>query len=134
MRNARRHYRITLTDALDAHDRALQYGGAPGILNLGMVESAIQRPYSGYYRSIQRKAAALVHSVASNHGFADGNKRTTLLLLGVLLDRSGYQLVGEGTEKTGRAVEDLIVEVADGVHDFDSIHEWMKKHVQKKRR
>lgn len=99
-----------------------------------MVESAIQRPYSGYYRSIQRKAAALVHSVASNHGFADGNKRTTLLLLGVLLDRSGYQLVGEGTEETGRAVEDLIVEVADGVHDFDSIHGWMKKHVLKKRR
>lgn len=130
--SAKRHYRITLADAVDAHDRALQYGGLPGILNRSMIESAIQRPYSGYYKSIQRKAAALVHSVATNHGFADGNKRTTLLLLGVLLDRSGYQLVGEGTEPTARAIEDLIVEVADGVHDFNSIHDWMKKWIEVK--
>ncbi|MSO89334.1 MAG: hypothetical protein EXQ89_05135 [Rhodospirillaceae bacterium] len=50
-------------------------------MNIGLIESAIARPYSGYYRSIVKKAAALLESMASNHGFADGNKRTTLILV-----------------------------------------------------
>lgn len=52
--------------------------------------------------------------------------------MGLLLNRSGYQLVGEGTEETARGLEDLIVEIADGARDFDSIHEWMKERIEKK--
>ena len=81
MPTGRRHYRLTLADALSAHERALRFGGRPGVVNLGSIESAIARPYSGYHRAIGRKAAALVESMVGNHGFADGNKRTTLILL-----------------------------------------------------
>ena len=81
-----------------------------GIVNLGLVESAIHRPYNGYYRRIERKAAALVESVAGNHGFADGNKRTTLILVHTLLTKSGYRLVparhGESSES---AAEEMIL-------------------------
>jgi death-on-curing protein len=53
-----------------AHDYALsRYGGLPGIRDLGLIESALARPYSGYYRPIEKKAAALVHSLTLNHGF-----------------------------------------------------------------
>jgi death-on-curing protein len=70
-----------LGDALQAHDRAItDYGGLRGIPNLSMIESALARPYSGYHRLIASKAAALVESFAKNHGFADGNKRTTVIL------------------------------------------------------
>ena len=48
------------------------------------------RPYHGYHRLIHQKAAALVHAVVSNHGFADGNKRTALYLVELLVQRSGY--------------------------------------------
>ena len=65
-------------DALSAQERALTFGGLDGISNLSLVESAIARSYTGYYLPIWKKAAALVESMAGNHGFADGNKRTTL--------------------------------------------------------
>jgi death-on-curing protein len=65
---------------LDAHERALTFGGLPGIRDLGAVQSAIARPYTGYYRKIEEKAAAIVESVAAGHCFTDGNKRTSLYL------------------------------------------------------
>jgi hypothetical protein len=34
---------VTLGDALEAHESALQFGGLPGIRNLGLVQSAIAR-------------------------------------------------------------------------------------------
>ena len=54
--------------------RALLFGGLPGIRDLGLIESAVSRPFTGYYRSIESKAAALVQSMSGNHGFIDGNK------------------------------------------------------------
>jgi death-on-curing protein len=81
-----------LADALSAHERALRFGGLPGIRDLGLIESAVSRPFTGYYRSIESKAAALVQSMSGNHGFIDGNKRTTVILADTLLARSGYRL------------------------------------------
>jgi death-on-curing protein len=74
-----RHYRVTLADALAAHDAALTFGGRAGVVSLHSIESVIGRPYSGYHRPIANKAAALLHGVIRNHGFVDGNKRTALL-------------------------------------------------------
>ena len=75
------------------HEEALQYGGVPGIVNEHAIQSAIARPYHGYHRRIHEKAAALVHGVVCNHGFADGNKRTALYLVELLVQRSGYEFV-----------------------------------------
>src|SRR5438445_194495 len=46
-----------------------------------MIESAIGRPYTGYYPRLHQKAAALVESLVRNHGFIDGNKRTAFIIL-----------------------------------------------------
>jgi prophage maintenance system killer protein len=86
--SGKRHYRLTLADALSAHARALRTGGRDGIPNIELVASAIERPYNGYYREIARKASALVQSMSGNHGFADGNKRTTIILTHLLLSRA----------------------------------------------
>lgn len=64
-------------------------GGRPGIVSLHMIESAIGRPYSGYHRKIAQKAAALLHSMVMNHGFADANKRTAWMLTEHLIVKSG---------------------------------------------
>ena len=50
----RRHYRLTLDDALDAHAHALCFGGRQGVINLGSIKSAIARPYSVTTRTIGR--------------------------------------------------------------------------------
>jgi len=115
-----------LGDALKAHEIAIKYGGLPGILNLSLVESAISRPYNGYYRPIRKKAAALIESVCRNHGFTDGNKRTCLFLLMLLLDRSGYGLARPGGEDRNKATEDMLVRVAQGKMTFAEIEEWVR--------
>lgn len=128
-----RHYRITLADALAAHDAALEHGGLPGVLNQSLVESAIGRPYSGYYRSVYAKAAALVHSIARNHGFADGNKRTCLLVLHLFVESSGYTLRSRSNALLNDEIEMLILDVANGHLDYDGILIWMKNHVPRRR-
>src|SRR5581483_9899442 len=95
-------------------------------------ESAIARPYSGYYRRIEQKAAALVESVAANHGFADGNKRTALILVYTLLERSGFELCPLlASESLNEAVEELILGVAEGKMPFDDMVHWFKSRIKR---
>lgn len=120
------HYRITLADALTAHDEALKYGGRDGITSLHLIESAIGRPYSGYHRTIAGKSAALLESMVGNHGFTDGNKRTAWLLVELLVSRSGYTLeIGENER-----LDDFVVAVAAGQNEFVEIEDWFKAHIR----
>lgn len=119
------HYQLTLGDALDAHAQALRFGELSGVIDLGLIKSAIARPYSGYYRNIHRKAAALVESMVGNHGFADGNKRTTVILLNLLLENSGYRLVSSSKHTSiQKDVEEMVLNVAEGRLSFDHLVKW----------
>ena len=101
---------------------------------MGMVESAIARPYSGYYRRIERKAAALVQSLATNHGFADGNKRTTVILLYTLLAKSDYELSTLDCDQSlDDAVEKMILDVVNRQISLDELIEWFKKRLHRPR-
>jgi death-on-curing protein len=127
----KKHFRLKLADALGAHERALSFGGLEGIPNLSLVESALARPYSGYYPHLWEKAAALVESMAGNHGFADGNKRTTLILLHALIKNSGYRLVPIGTEDIEQAVEDVILAAAASNISMTELTEWFRPRLVK---
>ncbi len=131
MPRSRRHYRLTVADVLAAHEEALKYGGRDGILNWNLVASAIARPYSTYgnrlfYRRIWDKAAALTESLAKNHGFVDGNKRTSLICLGILLERSGYTL-----KATNDELETVLLDVAVSRIGFDELVTWFTKRIVK---
>ncbi|MEM8850309.1 MAG: hypothetical protein AAGE03_09770, partial [Pseudomonadota bacterium] len=60
------HYVVTFTDALEAHERALKFGGRHGLVSADSIKSAIGRPYSGYHETLHAKAAALLHAVVQN--------------------------------------------------------------------
>ncbi|MGE5511341.1 MAG: type II toxin-antitoxin system death-on-curing family toxin [Bacteroidota bacterium] len=123
-----------MADARRAHDLALQYGGRPGVLDAGRVHAAINRPYSGYFRSIASKAAALFEAIANNHGFVDGNKRTAILLTDLLIKRSGYRLTpSHANEDLNWALEELAVAVARGELRFADIADWFKKRLTRRR-
>ena len=115
------HYRVTWEDADCAHELALLDGGLPGILNHGSIESALARPYHGYHALIHEKAAALMHGLISNHGFVDGNKRTALYLVELLVQRSGYVFIEDD-----EAVVDMVVDVARGEVDDDDLADWIE--------
>ena len=81
----------TIGEVLDIHDDQIrQFGGEPGLLNGGALESAIMRPQIGYYAGIIEEAAALLESLAMNHPFVDGNKRVAFATTEVFLRMNGY--------------------------------------------
>jgi death-on-curing protein len=123
------HYRVTLADAMTAHDKALTFGGREGITSLHLIESALGRPYSGYHRSIAAKAAALLESMVGNHGFVDGNKRTAWLLAELLVARSRYHL----DIVEGERIDDFVVAVAAGAMEFKEIEQWFRLRLAKAR-
>ena len=73
---------ITIEDVLKLYEWTLdQSSGSPGIRDFGALESALAQPLVTYggddlYPTPVSKAAALGFSIACNHPFADGNKRT----------------------------------------------------------
>jgi death-on-curing protein len=113
---------VSLRDVLDAHERALETGGAQGIINGDAIQSAIGRPYSGYHRHIWSKAAVLTHSLVMNHGFTDGNKRTALLVVHLLIERSGWTFLAAAE----REIDELLVTVARGDRNIAKIEAWYR--------
>lgn len=67
---------LTVGEVLQIHHQQIEdYGGACGVRDKGLLESAVFRPQVGYYNTIAEEAAALMESLANNHPFLDGNKR-----------------------------------------------------------
>jgi death on curing protein len=123
----------------------LRHGGLNGIGDLSLIESAIARPYSGYYPSISQKAAALTHSLAKNHGFIDGNKRATLLTLDIFLQHCGYKLVGPDTKLVGVELSEedaeilfnteadaMILSVANSQMLYPDLVKWFRAHLRRR--
>ena len=108
---------------LEAHAQSLEaFGGLPGICNLDSILGAIGRPYHGYHRPIHRKAAALLHGLATSHGFNDANKRTAWLTTEVLCWNSGYQL----TLRHADRLDDVVVDVVTGAMSQNTLEAWFK--------
>jgi death-on-curing protein len=86
------------------HDRLLsEFGGASGIRDEGMLESALSRPVnqSGYGSpSIPELAAAYAFDLVRNHPFADGNKRIGLATAALFLELNGYRFMASEADAT----------------------------------
>lgn len=84
---------LTLQETLELHEQLiLRFGGPPGVLDLGLLESALVRPQSGYYETLSMQAAALLQSLCQNHCFVDGNKRVAFAATAIFLRMNGYRL------------------------------------------
>lgn len=91
------------------------------IRDLGLLDAAVARPRSSAfgadaYPSIERKAAALLHSLVRNHALVDGNKRLGWLATVVFLDINGHAVELEEDDAF-----DLVIDVADGRLDLEEI-------------
>ncbi len=69
-----------------------RFGGLHRVRDKNAVEAAVFRPQIGYYNSIEEEAAALMESLANNHGFVDGNKRIAFAAAATFLEINGYRL------------------------------------------
>jgi len=81
---------LTIDMILAFHDEQLaMFGGATGLRDPGLLESALARPVNQYhYRpdvTLAELAAAYAGGIIRNHPFVDGNKRTGLLAVQAFL-------------------------------------------------
>jgi death on curing protein len=114
------------------HELALlEGGGAEGLRDLGLLESALARPRQllSYIRpkpTIPVLAAAYAWSLIRNHPFIDGNKRTALLVADAFCTRNGYWLQApEGEPAT------ILLAVAAGETQEPGLALWFKRHTKK---
>ena len=78
-------------EAIAIHDALIEeFGGAMGLRDEAALAAALMRPQLGYYNSLIEEAAALLESLANNHPFVDGNKRTALAVTDTFLHLNGY--------------------------------------------
>ena len=92
-----------------------------GVKDLGLLESAIDRPKSSAfgedaYPTIFEKAAALFESIGKNHAFLNANKRTAFIALNLFLGYNGYKL-----EMEKKFAEDFTVDMVNKVYTFEQV-------------
>ena len=103
-----------------------EHGGASGIRDQGLLESALARPenLAAYgepdYASL---AASYGFGLAKNHAFVDGNKRVAFLSVGLFLFKNGYRLNATQTDATL-----AILGVASGELDESAFADWIRTH------
>ena len=84
---------LTLDEVLYIHAELIHaFGGADGVRDLGLLESALLRPQTGYYSDLIEEAAALWESLAMNHAFVDGNKRVAYAATELFLGLNGLEV------------------------------------------
>ena len=95
MQNNTVHF-LSVDEVLEIHVRLIvRFGGADGLQDKGLLESALYRPQTGYYSDLVEMAAALFESLMNNHPFVDGNKRVAFFSTDVFLRINGYKLAVE---------------------------------------
>jgi death-on-curing protein len=114
---------VTTADALFFHKQLIErYGGAPGIRDLGALESALHRPQTGYYDTLIHEAAALIESLVQNHPFVDGNKRVAFAVVDVFLRINGLRIVASSTAIHSRMMNMF----KDGTFDMQHLVTWLQ--------
>ncbi len=120
---------LTLIEVLELHRRILeQSGGALGIRDMGLLESAIAQPRMTFggedlYPSLLKKAAALGFSILMNHPFVDGNKRTGHAATETFLVLNGLEINASVDEQ-----EHIVLAIVSGELGREAFVEWLRQH------
>lgn len=118
----------TLTETLSLHQRLIErFGGKDGVRDMGLLESALMRPQTGYYNTLSLEAAALLQSLAQNHPFVDGKKRVAFATTAIFLRMNGYRLKINADK--GEAF--IIDRVIKSKIDIEEIAAWLEKHMNR---
>ena len=105
-----------------------QFGGADGLRDEGLLDSALARPLNRFAyeneQDICRLAAAYAKGIAQNHPFVDGNKRAAFAAAGVFLMLNGLRLVAEPAMATV-----AMLDLAAGEMTEEEFALWLRDHV-----
>jgi death-on-curing protein len=122
---------LSVAQALALHAEQLRlYGGASGVRDKGALESALARPAVTFggedlYPDLASKAAALMHSLALNHPFVDGNKRVAAHAAILFVELNGQTFLAT----PGELVE-MTLAVAEGKVAVEALTIWFRQRLR----
>jgi death on curing protein len=122
---------LSLEELLRVADRILP---AVEIRDLGLLGSALARPQASAigvdaYTTAHAKAAALLHSIVTNHALVDGNKRLALAGVIAFCGVNGWRLT-----MTNDEAYDVVIAVASGeLDDVPQIAEILTRGTDRRR-
>jgi death-on-curing protein len=116
-------------DALSAaHDEQLaEHGGAAGLRDAGLFESALARARNAAAYGapdVAALAAAYGFGLAKNHPFVDGNKRIALVAMETFLMLNGHALTADDAQTVL-----VILSVAAGSFSEEALADWLRKNI-----
>ena len=116
---------ITEAVALAIHDEQLaEHGGAAGVRDRGLLQSALARPqHLTTYENpdLAALAAAYAGGILRNHPFIDGNKRTAFVIANIFLLDHGYDMSAGDAEIIAK-----VSALAGGQLDEAAFAEWIR--------
>jgi death-on-curing protein len=121
-------FHLTVAIVREIHAEAIaRFGGAEGVRDLALLESAVAAPQAGYggksvYADVVEIAAAYLFYLCRNHAFIDGNKRAALGACIVFLRLNGIEPDPDSPEW-----EELTLAVAASVLDRDETTARLRK-------
>ena len=108
-----------------------RFGGAEGVRDEGLLDSALARPRNAFHYDSQTDIAALAaataYGLARNHPFVDGNKRMAFMAMGVFLFVTGWDLKADIVE----AIQAMTA-LADGAIDESQLTAWLKRNAKRR--
>jgi death-on-curing protein len=111
------------------HDESLaEHGGASGVRDAGLLDSALARPVNlALYEKpdLAQLAASYGIALAKNHAFIDGNKRAAFLAVGLFLAVNSYRLRASQADATL-----TVMEVAAGSLSEAGFADWIRQHIE----
>ncbi len=105
-----------------------QTGGADGIRDFGLLDSALESAYATFdgkelFPSKEEKAARIGVGLVSNHAFVDGNKRIGMYVLLTFLEVNGIPL-----DVTDEEVVETGLRLAEGKMKYEELLQWIQDH------
>ena len=123
-------YYLNLESVCKIHQRQIdEFGGTPGVRDAGLIEAALLRAQTGYYRDILEEAAALWESLTMNHGFVDGNKRIGFAVTYIFLRINGYTI----NAQSAAVVRFVINSLEKQNFVKDNLDRWLRENTFEKR-
>ena len=105
-----------------------EFGGMPGVRDVGLLDSAVLRPRQRYHygelKTIVDLAVAYATALSRNHPFVDGNKRVAFHAMLVFLRLHGLTLKASAAEATER-----MLALAAGRASEAELSEWVRSRV-----
>jgi death on curing protein len=120
---------LTIADVLAIHDEQIaEHGGSDGVRDLNVIESAIARPrqlvnFGDSTPDMAALAATLAFGLAKNHGFIDGNKRTSAVATETFLALNGVKVTASDEE-----IVQVWTDIGAGQMGEDELADWLRAH------